>query len=360
MKTRQRAEALATAVAKFPLLGKITTDDLLETLRQELGHPEILDAFRPYGNHWSRAQAKAPFLHILSGATPHAALQSLLRGLLLNGKNFLKLPSKGLPEVREFIQHLPDELQRLVETSTEWNPSWPQQAQLALLFGSDESLLAIRKKLPLRLPVLEYGHKLSFALIWKDCGGASLPHAAAAISEFNQQGCLSPQVLYVRENKNFTARSYAARLAEAMDAYDKKNPRGSIDVEAAAAIMDTRANYRFRADSDPRVQLWTSEGNDHWTVIFEEDPWFVSSCLNRVVFVKPWPEDPAAAFEHVREWFASASIFPTQPEFANLLADLGIPRITSLEKTQFPPFSWHQEGRANLAAMVEWFDFEQS
>src|SRR5471030_2978187 len=97
MNTAERASALSLAAAHFPILGPCECEELLELIRLELGHGEILDGFRPYGSHFSKAAPRSPILHIVSGNTPHAALQTLLRGLLLGAHNFIKLPSAGLP-----------------------------------------------------------------------------------------------------------------------------------------------------------------------------------------------------------------------------------------------------------------------
>ena len=115
MNTAERAAALAQVAENFPLLGKVTADDLVDVVRLELGHPEILDGFRPYAGHFSRAIANDPILHVISGNTPHAGLQSLIRGLLLGAMNFVKLPASGLREVEEFAKMLPPWLKDTVE-----------------------------------------------------------------------------------------------------------------------------------------------------------------------------------------------------------------------------------------------------
>ena len=51
MKTVERAAVLAIVAESFPLLGLVTADDLVDLVRLELGHPEILDGFRPYAGH---------------------------------------------------------------------------------------------------------------------------------------------------------------------------------------------------------------------------------------------------------------------------------------------------------------------
>lgn len=353
-----RAQALADAAAAFPLLGPLAADDLRELVRLELGDPEMLDGFRPYGTHWARAKAVSPMLHIVSGNTPHAALQSLIRGLLIGAQNWVKLPREGLPEVERFVKRLPAALQARVNLAHELPPDWLRTARAVLVFGNDETLTHFRKRVGPSQRFLAHGHRLSLGIVFADDLLESIPHAAHDVSVFDQKGCLSPQVIYVKESEKLTARVYAEKLAEAMAVHDLADPRGEITREEAVAIFNLRTNYQFRAAADPRVQIWGSAGNDHWTVIYEDDPWFASSCLNRTIFVKPLPPDLAATLEPVRLWLGAVGVWPARPEEAEWLASLGFSRICPLGKMQLPPASWHQDGGPVLTNLIEWVDFE--
>src|SRR4051794_1396613 len=91
MKTRDLAVHLAAAAARFPFLGAVTHHDLLALVYSELGHAEALDDFQPYGGHYAKAAGPKTILHILSGNTPAAGLQSLIRGLLVGAHNLCKI-----------------------------------------------------------------------------------------------------------------------------------------------------------------------------------------------------------------------------------------------------------------------------
>jgi len=353
-----RAQALSATAAAFPLLGPLAVDDLLGLVGVELGDPEILDGFRPYGNHWARARALSPLLHIVSGNTPHAALQSLIRGLLIGAENWVKIPGEGLPEVERFIDQLPPALRNRVRFARELPPEWLRAARAVVVFGSDETLAHFRKRISPAQRFLEHGHRLSLALVLDDPHYRSLVAAARDISVFDQKGCLSPHGVYVREKDGLTARIYAEKLADALADYDARDPRGPLTRAETLAIFDLRTNYQFRAAADPRVRIWTSPGNDHWTVIYEDDPWFASSCLNRTVFVKPLPADFAATLRPVRPWLSAAGVWPARPEDAEWLAALGFTRICPLGKMQLPPATWHQDGAPVLTNLIEWVDFE--
>lgn len=355
MKTAERAHRLAGILREFPFLGEISVENLLEVVERELGHPEILDGFRPYAGHFSRAIPREPILHVVSENTPHAALQSLARGLLLGARNFLKLPSGGLPEAEQFGKMAVEAGFSLQMTGgRETAPAMLREAKAVVVFGSDETISHFRKLVPGDAVFEPHGHRISLGMVFDDPRGESAPLAARDVSLFNQKGCLSPQDIYVAGD----ARGYAMHLAREMEQFHRKDPRGPVTPYEAAQIADMRANYRFRSANDPRVQIWESAGGTDWTVIYEEDPWFAASCLNRVVFVKPLPDDPAAALGPALDWLAAIGLWPATPEYVEKLAGLRPSRFCTLGRMQDAPFSWHQEGRQTLAPLVQWVDFQ--
>lgn len=359
MTTAERAAAIARAARPFPsLLGSVGTDDLLELVRLELGHEEILDGFRPYGGHLSRALAPDTIVHVVSGNTPHAALQSLIRGLLLGSHNRVKLSSAGLPEVAAFCAELPHALAGRVETSRSLPDDWLAGADAVVVYGGDETIASLRSRVPAGIPFQAHGHRVSLGIVFDDPDGASIAAAARDVSLFDQHGCLSPHDIYVDESSGLSARSYAARLSEAMETFDRESPRRPLGIGEAAAIADLRASYAFRAAGDVRAQIWQSAGSTNWTVVYEEDPWFATSPLNRFIFVKPLPSDLASALAPVRQWLGAIGIWPTSTATAERVAHLGASRICALGRMQFPPLSWHAEGLPNLANLARWVDFE--
>lgn len=356
--TAARARALAAAASRFPLLGELSAEELLGAVRMELGHAEILDGFRPYGSHLAKAVPAERILHIVSGNTPHAALQSLIRGLLLGARCRVKLPATGLREVDPFLAELPAALRASVETAALLPGNWLGEADAVVVFGSDETIAHFRARVPAGIPFQAHGHRVSLGVVFDDPDCASVDAAARDVSLHDQRGCLSPHDIYVREPVRGFARTYAALLAEAMERFNRIEPRNAPGIGENAEIANLRASYQFRSASDVRTQIWTSEGSTDWTVIYEDDPWFATSPLNRVVFVKPLPEDFASAIEPARPWLGAIGIWPATPENAERVAALGASRICELGRMQFPRATWHAEGIANLGSLVRWVDFD--
>lgn len=359
MNTVERAQAVAEAAEPlYDLLGSTTAADLLAWVAAELGSAAALDRWIAHGPARTKALAPRTILHVVSGNTPHAALQSLVGGLLLGSRNLVKLPRTGLTEAEAFISRLPDALRAMVEASPELPEKWLSSADAVIAYGSDETLAALRARTPPGKIFIGHGHKASLGIVWQDAEFASCNGAACDASLFDQQGCLSPQVFYVRETRTGFARDYAAKLAAAMEHFNRTHPRGPLAFEEKAAIANLRAAYRFRAAGDLRVALWEGGGDMDWTVIYEEDAWFTASPLNRVVFVKPLPEDLPAAMGPAVNHVGAAGLFPCTEELAGHFAALRPSRFCPLGRMQDPPWTWHNGGLPRLASLVKWVDFE--
>lgn len=355
MKTRERAEALAEAAAKFPELSPPSTRDLLETVRLELGHEEILDDFQPYGEHLCMAIAPHTILHVVSGNTPHAALQTMLRGLLVGSHNLVKFPSCGLGALEAFGTYLPRELASQLECSRELKTDWRERADAWIVFGNDETIETLRAQCPPGAYFQSHGHRISFGVVFEDPDFRSCTAAARDVSLFEQQGCLSPHLFYVAQN----ARGYASRLASEMHGFCLQSPPPTPSPETQAAIAEVRADYEFRSASDPGIQVWKSINSTDWTVIYEENPAFILSPLRRVIFVKPLPEDLSLSLVRVVPYLGAIGLWPATLANARRLSGLGASRLCAIGKMQEPAFTWHADSLQNLASIVRWVDFEQ-
>jgi len=351
MNTAERAHALAAACGGFArLLGPASTEAFLEWVRIELGHEGVLDGFQKIGGQRMRAIAPGTILHIVSGNTPHAALQSLIRGLLLGSHNLCKLPGAGLPEAEAFATALPEELRERVEFSTTLPDGWLAKLDAVIVFGSDETIAHFRALAPPGQPFLGYGHRVSLGMVFKDDAFVSAPRAALDASLFDQQGCLSPHCIYVADRPS----EYAARLAVEMGRLGLEHPRTRLSVSEAAGIAETREAARFRAAIGEPIRLWESAGSNEWTVIFDADATFSVSPLNRVIFVRPLVEDMARALEGVRRFLSTIGIWPNTAGFAERAAALGASRVCALGRMQEPAWTWRQDGRGTLWPLVSW------
>jgi hypothetical protein len=354
MNTAERASTLAEAASRFPFLGEITTAGLLALVAAELGHAGCLDDFVPVGAHLSRAMAPAFILHIVSRNTPAAGLQTLIRGLLLGSHNLCKLPTGGLPELVEFREALAPELAAKVEFSEELPDEWLEKADAVVVFGRDEVIADFRRRTRPHQTFIPHGHKLSLGIVFDDPRLESCADAARDASLFDQKGCLSPLVFYVKGD----SRIYAARLAVEMERFNNKEPRGPLPPGESNSIRAAREDLQFRMANGEPISLWGSSGSTAWTVAFDGTPDFPKSPLNRFIFVKPLRPEFEETIRKERPHLSTAGIFPATIENARQAAEWGFTRVCAIGRMQFPPLTWHHDGQFVLAPLVRWVDAE--
>ena len=354
MTTADRASLLAKHCQDQdyePYLGYFAAVDLIHWLKVELGHPEVLDQFvELHQGSQTKARASSNILHILSGNTPHAALQSLVRGLLIGSVNTVKLPSGGLPIVEQWIATLPEALARLVNTITVVSDEIFERATTVIAIGSDETMLAIQKKIQPQQRFIPHGHKLSIGLIDRPSEHAARL-AVQDICAHNQQGCLSLHTLYIKEDPA----AMLPLIATAMREYEAQSPRGTISLSESGAISNLRETIRYHAANEPEdFGIEHSLGDTSWTAIFRNSPTLIPSPLNRVVSIQPWPDNFADLGSEV-DYLSSIAIHPKN-ELIGAISALNIPRICELGDAQHPPLHWHHDGIAPLASLVHWQD----
>ena len=362
----------------------ITAESLEHLLVQELGHPKRLDgpvATREEKLGTRAALAIGPELqaHITAGNIPNAALTSMVLGLLTRSAQFVKCASGAslLPRLFAHSLYQADaKLSACLEVA-----EWPggsevlegalfAEADCVTATGTDETLAAIRAKLPPRVRFLGYGHRVSFGYITQEAlSGHDVPELAARaardVTAWNQLGCLSPHVFYVERDGHVSGERFAAMLAEELERLERREPRGEVSTEAAAAIANSRAMYAVRAAHIPDTKHWCSEGSTAWTVVFESDPRFQVSCLNRFIYVKEAGglNDVINGADMLHGQVSTVGVAAAahqMPGIVERLARWGVTRVCPIGRMQSPPLAWRHDGRPPLADLVRWVDWEQA
>ena len=361
---------------------QLTPQNFQVLLEQDLGHGLRLDdmiSTAPEQRTGRAAMATAPeFLaHVVAGNLPNPALHSIVMGVLLRSAQLVKCATGTSLLPRLFAHSLYDADHKLgacLEIA-EWRGGNVElervlfeSADCVTATGSDETITAIRSVIPKRTRLVAYAHRLSFGYI---CSGMlSRPQAnqiagraAADVTAWNQLGCLSPHVIYVEAGGQVSAEQFAELMAEELARREESEPRGELPVETAAAIASRRSFYDVRAAHSPDTRQWRSQGSTAWTVVYEADPRFQVSCLNRFIYVKS-VKDLAEALEGADSVRGSVStVGVAAPDdgaqaLAIALARWGVTRVCPLGQMQNPPLAWRHDGRPALGGLVTWTDWE--
>jgi len=364
-------------------LGLFTRDTLKALVRAELGDLDILDGFRERRIVRGRSRVYGPALttHIFSGNVPGLAAQSLILATLLKSASFGKLASGDPIFAGLFAGSLIDLEPRLAGCfAVTWWPGGEApaleavalgRAEAVIAYGGEEAVRAIARRVPSGTRFVGYGHKLSFGLIGREAlADARLARRLAAraaydCAKFDQQGCVSPHLFYVEEGGGVAPRAWAAILAEELARLGGNLPRGRLTAAEGAAIAAFRRDADFRAGLDPgAVALHAAEGAGGATVVFDADPTFAATCLNRTVLVKPLPDatDLVPLLAPMRAFLQTAAL-ALDPARRDALADAlgaaGVTRICPVGKMPDPDPAWHHDGRPNLLDLVRWVDIEE-
>jgi len=362
---------------------QFTPENFHALLVQELGDARRLDRFVADGsgeksNRAALAVGPELLVHIAAGNLPNPTLMSIVLGLLTRSAQFVKCTHAAAFLPRLFAHSIYDadaklgaclEIAEWRGGNVELEAALFAGADCVTATGSDETLAAIRARLPVKTRFLGYGHRVSFGFVAHEV--LSGFHTRQIVSRttddvvaWNQLGCLSPHVVYVQTGGEVSPEKFAELLANELERREQTEPRGELPAEHAAAIASRRGIYEVRAAHSPETtQHWCSRNSTAWTVVYEADARFQLSCLNRFVYVKGVRDLTEALqnAETVRGQVSTVGLgLPEHKleELATQLARWGVTRVCPLGRMQNPPLTWHHDGRPALGDLVTWTDME--
>jgi hypothetical protein len=298
---------------------------------------------------------------ILAGNTPLLAWPALAAVLLAGHGVFVKCSSGGesvWPGL--FAAALADVDPVLADLVVigQWPGQDPRTHALlgvmdaVIAYGGDSTIDALRAAAPDGTPFLGFGHAISVAIADADCPAEDSGGLAVDILMYDQQGCLSPHIVFVRGHGDAVARfgpSLAASLARAADALQVAPV---TDPAIARAVRQARDLALFEAETDV-----LGDAGLRWTVAAmrrQPDSPLAAPVGHGFVLLLPMPDN---AEEIVRMLGPSlcgrvscvgvASAERLSGE--TLTAFPGISRIARAGEMQTPPLDW-PNGRRDLLA----------
>jgi hypothetical protein len=292
--------------------------------------------------------------HIIAGNTPLLSWTSLLRALLMRSHSLVKLPSSEIAEwgflFRDSLAAVSSDLADFIELH-QWKGGISEQdlriyssVDLLIAYGSDRTISQIRKQCPDQVPLIGYGHRLSFGVV---LAGAEMVQAAIGFAHdillYDQGGCLSPQIIYIEGNRE-DASLFAGQLASALADTVPLYPLNTRSFSASSAVQEARS----LAKMDDQAQLW-EDPDLRWTVIAHNDSIFKPSGGYGIVTVKPFTSinhllNILKPMERIVQGCAVAGkLNMTLP---------GVSYMCSPGKLQAPPLSWPEDGISPLRSLM--------
>jgi hypothetical protein len=351
-----------------------TAGELDAFVRAETGDPLALDGI--VSTPWGGRHAIGPKLvaYVGAGNVPGLALPVLITALLAKAAVVVK-PGAGEPVLAALIARslasLDPALGACVAVAY-----WPggtralddtvlSRADVVIVEGDDDAIAAVRASA--RGRVLGFGRRLSLAVVSREATARPLEVAAAIardVSLYDQRGCLSPQVVYVETGGTVAPAGLAAHLGDALVALARGLPCGSLTLEERAALRALRQDAEWRGIGGGDVRVFGDASALGPTVVYDADPRFEPTCLNRSVRVKPLDrlED---LLLHLGSWAGSIEAIGAAgpPERLGGLAlewarGSSLSRVCPIGRMQHPPAAWRHGGLPRLGALLRWVDIE--
>ncbi len=364
----------AMAVEGIQLIFRnLSREFLLRSLDNELGDHRYIDGFTGDGKAKHKIFGPELTALICAGNIPGVSLVSLAQTLLLKSSIIVRtsasdplLPVLFAHSLREVDDALGDCISALWwdRTDSAVMKTVLSRVDGVIAYGSDETIENLRGKTD--KPFIGFGHRVSLSFVAKEnlaSPDETVSCIARDVSLFDQHGCLSPHVVYVEEGGAASADMFAGRLAGAMRDFAAKIPVGKLALGEAGQIMQIRGAAEFRHIAGKEAKMWASESGAGWTVIYEKDPAFVLSCLNRTVWVKPLKSltELHMLLLPWRRYLQAAGIAAPadrREEIADVLGSAGVNRICPVGTMQNPGPEWHHDGMNSLCRLIRWVDIE--
>ena len=303
-------------------------------------------------------------LHVLAGNVPGVGVFGILAALLAGVPSLVKPAAREpfLPALLvESIAVVAPELRSAVAVAPWRGGSEALDAaafgavDVVLAYGRDETLARIAARKPARL--LRYGDRTSVALVARTALGSRTARALAyQTALYDQQGCLSPRVVFVEETDRRELELFAALVAAELEVLEHELPRVAPSLGERASVWRWLERQRWRAQEGVDVTVHGGRGGAGSVVCDRTAEWSVGPSFRHLVFVPittlAAAIDPLRRLAGTLEAVGYAGPVERIAEASGVAAELGAPRFCPLERLQAPPFAWRQSGHRRLASFL--------
>jgi hypothetical protein len=310
---------------------ELTEPRLIRLLRSEIGDPLYLDGFvrDKTSDRLSRAMGPKAILHVFSSNIPNASIWSVVMGLLVKSHNILKTSQHDAGVLEIYLESLKKSATylhkrtQLISSRHSAVKSYLRSAQVIICYGDDETIARLHSQADPNALFVGYGHRVSFTVVLKEIlteKNSPLLAKKLAVDSWmvDGRGCLSPAAIYVQSGGEVSPQKLE-KLYRA---------------ELSYLYQDGTADYKTRTQhmiSSLKVQVHEFKNNE--SVIKALRP---NAPYLQAVALEATPKN--------------------RLQTTKQLSDLGFNRICRAGQMQYPPITWHHDGRSNIASWLTWTD----
>lgn len=355
-------------------LERLRFESLWEMLHEELPEPRALDGWVKLGKSKRVRLVGHPLiLHVLAGNIPAIGILSIACALLSKSSSLVKV-SFDEPVLTALFMHVlnsvDSELASCVAVAN-WRGGDEaiesvafKCADAVVAYGTMETILSIRNRLSPTKRFIAYGHRIGVGIVDSHC---DLDDAARGLANdiamFDQQGCMSPHVVFICGNSSDEER-FTKSLSSAFNELAHELMSSRYALERSASIQSWRAVYMMAG-----AKVLMDEHSTSWTIVILNEPLISAlyahrlTCPPRTVLIRRVQSleelhsevKPFAGFISA----AGCSVCEAcEEKLLELLASVGIPRVCLLGEMQLPRQWWFHDGRPNVADLLTWISVE--
>ena len=302
----------------------------------------IIDEWVPCHNAYIHAEPLGKLLHIVSGNVPVAGIYSIFRGALTKNANTIKISSKDLLTSLLFIKSFYDIDPNHPITKSTSAIYWGRNEENLInhfcahsngicIWGGKDTIGTYKPKAPAECEVIEYGPKTGMQLIiWDENSAPDLPlRVARDICVFDQEACLSPQIIYLQGD----AESFISELSKGLEKYNVYWPKGDNSIDHYIHM-----NYTIQANAFFGNPSYKDEKLKWLIVNMKKDAHLsLEHPLGRTVYIYPL-DDIKDGLRFVDSGVQTIGVEPKSLayELKDELSKRGVRRIANVGCVDFP------------------------
>lgn len=346
------------------LFGEIRPESLEAAIVAELGSLEALDGMVERSGApaaWARGVERVVI--VSSDTTIGVAVFAAVLALCAKCDVTVKDRSDAL--VSAFFATLADEHPAFVQAARA--QAWPGGADpfeaalfadacVVVVFGRDESLLAIRARCGTETRFVPFGHRTSVGRLTRgECAQLDDALAERILRDallYDGEGCLSLHALFADAAGN-DAERIATVLAAACERVALEFPGGERDARAVAGTAAYRNLAAFRAAGGRGTLLRRADA----TLVLDPPPDDGLPLLPRVLPIFAGDDDALADYVARHQLPVQAlGVVETTRDAVALASRIGAVRVAPFGTMQSPPLAGHHGGAPRIADFVRWID----
>ncbi len=278
---------------------RVTIDSLDKSALLKKVHVELGDnpfAWNPVEEGIEeKNQPLGVIMHIGAGNTLGLSAFSVIEGLLTGNINILKLPENEAGISSKLLMRLIQIEPRLkpyiyvLDVSSKNSEVIEQLIEVAnavTVWGSDEAIRAIRQLAPPSLPIIEWGHRLSFAYFTKNENEENdLQGLARDICLTDQLYCSAPQCVFYETDNPEELNDFAYRLSKHMEQVAGQYPSAVRPLDVQAQI--TWAQELVKMEEILEKKRLVTDEKKRYSIMVDYNSELKASPLFRNIWVMP-------------------------------------------------------------------------